>query len=239
MNHPLKKIGMKAILGDEINELIENKDFKTIEKIQADDKDIIDIETLPLMKTPKGVYTDSISQLSVSRCGERVWASYTPQPFKWKLLMQCFRTKKSLLYNFEHRDTVSAVIVSEDLGLAMTGGDDDIAVLYCLESGKTIKVFGTEVSCLLRVGSIVAVTDHDKEVRFFDLIKRKMLGVVPVEIGFDVLCMQLCIRKSFKNNQDSQLLLFLGGLESTEITEIILPEEIIKKSISHINSVIG
>jgi hypothetical protein len=227
---------MKAILGDEINELIQNNDLQAIENIQVNDESIIDIEKLPLLKTPKGVFTDSKKQLSVSQCGERFWGVHVTKYPNFRLLMQCFRTRKSLLFNYEHQGLISAVMVAEDLGLAMTVGHDDKTVLHCLDSGSTIKVFGIDVSCLFRLGSVVAVADFEKEVRFFDLIKQKMLDLPLVEIDFDVLCMQICTRKSPKNNKDCQSSLFLGGINSTQIIEIILPKAITQKSIILINS---
>jgi hypothetical protein len=229
---------MKAILGNEINELINKNDFQAIGKIKADDESIIEIDQLPLLKTPKGVLTDSIKDLSGSLSGERIWAMHITKYPKCRLLMQCFRTKKSLVFNYEHQNLTYAVIIAEDLGLGMTGGDDGKTVLHCLLSGKTIKILDIGVSCFFRLGSVVAVADFEKEVKFFDLIKQKMLDIVPVKTVYDILCIQSCIRKSLKNNPHPQLSLFLGGF-SKKIIEIILPEEITKKSITHINPLIG
>jgi hypothetical protein len=226
---------MKAILGDEINELIERKDLQAIENIKTDDESVIDIDQLPLLKTPKGVYTDLIRNLSVSRCGERIWGvHYTEYP-KWRLLMQCFRTRKIMVFNYEHQNGAMSVIVAENLGLAMTSGRDRKTVLHCLISGKTIKVVDIGVSCFYRLGSVVALGDSDKKkVRFFDLVKKKMLDVVPVETGFFILCMQMSIRNSLRNNQHPQSSLFLGGYKSSKIVKIILSKEIIQKSILYL-----
>jgi hypothetical protein len=222
---------MKVILGEEINELIEKKDFQGIENIQVDDGDIVDIDQLPLVKTPKGINLELIKNLFVSHCGERVWGSHITEHPKCKLLMQCFRTKKSLLFNYEHQKITSAMMIAEDLGLAMTGIYSGITVLHCLISGKTIKVLDIRITCFYRLGSVVVVTDFEEQISLFDLVKQQILDIAPAEIGLDITCMQRCIRQSPKNNQESQLILFLGEIDSTEITEIILPEAIAKKSI--------
>jgi hypothetical protein len=122
------------------------------------------------------------------------------------------------------------MMVAEDLGLAMTGGDCE-TVLHCLESGKTKEVLGFGVTCLLRFGSVVALTTIDKTVRFFDLIDEKMLDITPVNTGFFIYCMQLCVRRSLDMDQYSQLVLFLGGLKSTKIMEIRLPKALSCRSI--------
>jgi hypothetical protein len=130
-------------------------------------------------------------------------------------------------------------MIAEDVGLAMTSGIDGKTVLYCLESGKTIKVLEIRATCLFGLGSVVAVADClQTEVRFFDLIKQKMLDIPPIETGFVVLCVQMCIKNSLRNNPHPQSSLFVGGMESTEIMEIILPETITQKSTRYSNSLI-
>jgi hypothetical protein len=181
---------------------------------------------------------DFISQLSVSPCGKCIWGVHITEYPKSRLLMQCFQTRKSLLYNYEHQDIVLAVMIAEDLGLAMTGGRDNKAVLHCLQSGKTIKVLDFGVECLFRLGSVVALAVYDKEqIRFFDLVEQKMLNISPIETGLIIFFMQMRIGKFLKNNSNPQLSLLVEGTNSI-LMEIILPELITQKSNTHIKCII-
>jgi hypothetical protein len=131
-----------------------------------------------------------------------------------------------------------AVLVAEDLGLAMTGGLDSKTVLHCLETGKTLKVLELGIGgirCLYRLGSVTGVSGYETII-FFDMINQNKMDILPVNVECDVICMQMGIKKSLHKNHPHQTILFVGGSESIELTKIALPEEITKRSnLNHYN----
>jgi WD40 repeat protein len=223
---------MDVILGDEINELLKKKDFQSIQDIHAGDESIFQIEELPALVTPKGVYIESVKFFKVSHDGNRIWGLYLLKNLKCVLMMQCMRTRKSLIFNYVHQKPVLSVIVSEDLGLAMTGGADNKAVLNCLETGRTIKVikFGIpSIHCLLRLGSVVAVGGK-RTVLFFDLIEQEIMEIESIKTECIIDNMKLVIKKTSKHQNDIKWVLLVGGCNSNKLKGINLPKSITNKS---------
>jgi hypothetical protein len=109
--------------------------------------------------------------------------------------------------------------------------------LHSLHSGKTLKVVKDlgGVGCLFRVGSVVAFGGK-KQIIFYDLITQKQMEICPVKVECDVKCMQIGIKKSPRDNHP-QPILFVGGCNSSKLTEITLPKKIADKSNpNHYNS---
>jgi hypothetical protein len=231
---------MKQILGEEIDKLIKEKYFQSIKDLKADEENMMDIQDLKVESTTKGLDMSYLRRLAVSDDGSKAWGIHITESPKCRLLMQDFKTKKSLVYGYEHQDITLAVMVAEDLNLAMTGGNDEKTVLHCLRSGKTLKVvqdFGA-IGCIFRLGSVVALNnenddnenyDNHDEIVFFDLITQKQMEILPVKVECDVSCMQIGIKKLPQQNHP-QAMLFVGGHDSSKLTQINLPKEMTERS---------
>jgi hypothetical protein len=222
---------MKQILGEDINQMIKEKDFQSIKAIKGNEKNMTNINDLQVKSTTKGIFMEYLKILAVSHDGSKTWGIHVTEFPKCRLLMQDFKTKESLAYNYEHDQLALAVMVAEDLNLAMTGGNDEKTVLHCLESGKTLKVLKLGIGgigCFFQLGSVVAVSGYN-ELVFFDLITQKKMEIHSLKVECSVSCMQISLKKSLKVKYP-QPILFVGGDESSKLTKIILPKEITEKS---------
>jgi hypothetical protein len=223
---------MKEILGEQINEVLKQEDLEVIKEIKADQKIMKNIKDLNVKSTTKGVHMDFLRRFAVSDDGSRAWGIHITEFPKCRLLMQDFETGDSLAYDYEHQKLALAFMVAEDLNLAISGGNDYKTVLHCLQSGKTLQVLKLgigSIPCFYRLGSLVAVGGH-KQVSFFDLITRKQMEMLPVQVECEVRCMEMNIKESSEENHLPQSILFVGGSKSSKLTEIILPKEIVSKS---------
>jgi hypothetical protein len=238
MNHPLKKVEVKEVLGEEIGKLIKEGNMQAIKRIKADETSIKNIQDLQVKSTRKGVCMIFLRQLAVSEDGSKAWGIHITEhdsesnSQKSRLLMQNFETGKSLVFNYEYQNLGCALMVAETLNLAITGGCDQKPVLHCLQTGKTLKVLDLGVGgicCFFRFGSVVAV-NADEEVIFLDLTTQKIKDISQIKIEPNVICMQSSIRNSLEDKDSPQPILFLGGLKSTKLTRIIVPKIIISKS---------
>jgi hypothetical protein len=232
VNHPVKKVHMKHILGEEINQLLEKGDLHPIRGMEAERNAMESVKDLQVKSTSKGVHMDHLRRFAVSRDGSRAWGIHFTEYPKCRLLMEDFEGGDSLVYDHEHQHLALAFIIAESLNLAVTGGRDKKIVLHCLQSGRTLKVLemGTEsVTCFYLFGSVAAVAGKRK-VSFLDLITLEIMKTLPVEVECDVKCMQMGIKKSSKEKEPPFHVLFVGGSSSTKLTEIILPKEIENKS---------
>jgi hypothetical protein len=230
----VKKVEMAEILGEEIEELIKEGDIQAIKRIKADEHSIQSIQDLQVKSTNKGVSTDFLGSLAVSDDGSKAWGIHITEimPGKCRLLMQNFETGKSLIYNYEHQNLTCALMVAKDLNLAITGGHDEKTVLHCLQTGKTLKVLTLgiqKIACFYRVESVIAV-GGDQQVIFLDLNSEETMNMLSVEVDCLIFCMQLIIKKSSKEKQCPQHILFAGGSNSNKLTKIILPKQISSKS---------
>jgi hypothetical protein len=184
------------------------------------------------MVTPKGVFANFTTSLVISHDGDRIWSVRLLKKNKFRLLMQCFKTRKSLFFNFEHKKQVLSVMVAEDLGMVLSGGLDHKVVLHCLYTGKTIRVLKLGIRtiyCFLRLGNVVAIGGKHTVV-FYDLPKQKVMEIPAIKTECIISCMQLGIEKSSKKLQKNKCILLVGGPESTKLKHIILPKSIRKKS---------
>ena len=186
---------------------------------------------VPFVPTTQGLYIEDNKGLAVSSCGHRVWGcfiAYTDQDdVAYKLVRLGFRTDSAFPYNFEHRNIMISVRISEQLNLAMSGGCDKTLVLHDLTSGSIIKKFAMNsfVNCLLNLGTSLAVGQRST-VKFFDLGSKKRIRHISFEGGFKyILCFESKVLQDPGNGQ-RQLMLFVGRDETTEIQVITLPESI-------------
>jgi hypothetical protein len=222
---------MKQILGEDINEMIKEKDFHSIKGIEADEKNMKNIQDLEFKSTRKGVFICYLKRLAVSRDGSKAWGIHMTESPKCRLLMEDFENGDPLVYNYEHQKLALAVMVAEDLNLAMTGGNDNKTVLHCLHTGKTLKVLNLGIGgigCFYNLENVVAVGGY-KQVVFFDPITLEKMEIPFVKVECDVKCIQIGIKKSPRENR-SQPILFVGGNLSSKLTKILLPKDTIKKS---------
>jgi hypothetical protein len=147
--------------------------------------------------------------------------------------MQCFKSSETLFYDYENPNNIYAVMVAEDLKLAMTAGVGSKTVLHCLELGRTLRVFemGTRsIRCLYKLGGVVAVGGK-QEVSFFDLIEQRVMNQCPIKTECVITCMKMGVRKSPKTINKENIILFVGGVDSTQLANIILPKAITDKPI--------
>jgi hypothetical protein len=227
---------MQHILGEEIEELIKQGDIRAIKGIKADYASIKKIQDIQVKSTGKKVWMDLLRYLEISDDGSKAWGisifECDSETMKCKLVMHNFETGNSLVYNYQHQNLTLTLTVSEDLNLAVTGGFDDKIVLHCLESGKTLKVLDLGIgalSCFYKLGSVVAIAG-EKQVIFFDLLTKRRMKMLSVEVDCVIRCMQLSIEKSSQGEHSSQSTLFVGASDSTELIKIILPKKIAIKS---------
>jgi hypothetical protein len=223
---------MEDILGDEIGELLQQKNFQAIKEIQAKDESILEINKLPFYETPKGFFLNLIRSLQVSDDGKRLWGLQLVKYKRFVLLMQCLRTKKSRLFNYCHQNLTLSVMVAEDQGIVMTGGADSKVVLHCLNTGKTIKVLELEIKiilCLLKLGNVVVIAGEET-LLFFDLIKQEIMEIPPIKIEFTISYLHLGMKRYSENHQQKEWSLIVGGIDSTKLISVSLPELINEKS---------
>jgi hypothetical protein len=153
---------MKQILGEDIHNLIKEKDFQSI---KADEENMTNINDLQVKSTTKGVFMEFSKYLAVSQDEPKAWGIHLTESPKCRLLMQDFETGESLAFDYEHQDIAMTVMVAGDLNLAMTGGNYHRTVLHCLRSGKTLNVLILNIGsiiCCYRLGSVVAVAGLKK-----------------------------------------------------------------------------
>jgi hypothetical protein len=232
MNHPVKRVKMEQVLGGDINHLLKEGDFQAIGEMKGGTQRIKSIEDIWVESTSKGVYMRLLKRFSVSSDGSKTWGVHITESEKSRVLMQDFETGECLGYDYEHKESVLAVVVAEDLDLVITGGYDGKTVLHCLETGETLKVLDVGVKgvyCLFRLGSVVAVAGK-KQVEFLDLVTQKTMQMVSVEVECNVRCMQLGRKRSSRKNHPSRPILLIGGSFSTKVAEIKLPKEIVRRS---------
>jgi hypothetical protein len=234
----VKRVEMKQILGEEIEELIKQGDIQAIKEIKADEASMKNIQDVQVESTNKGVWMNDSKQLGVSANGSQAWGFYITEYdsqsefYKCQLLLQNFTTDKSLLYNYEHQQIACALIVAEDLNLCISGGYDDKIVLHCLHTGRTLKVVDLKmrgIRCFYRVGNVVAVGGRE-QVMFWDMTTKETMKMYPVKVESFVKCLMLSVKESSDEKQSVQRTLLVGGYHSSVFTEIILPEEITKRS---------
>ena len=168
--------------------------------------------------------------LSVSSCGDKVWACQIQKKVKnnkyiSRLMMYDFKKKSYFLYDYEHQDLILSVLVSETFKLAMSGGSDKTLMLHGLESGKTIKRFDMKygsITCLFDLGTAVAVAD-EHTVRLLDIETRKMGQFEVKAEGMYINCMN----QSFgRIDQNDKMALLVGGALANKIDKINIPKAI-------------
>jgi hypothetical protein len=182
--------------------------------------------------SPRGILINLKRSLKLSDDGERLWGLHLFEKKKCLVLMQCLKSQKSFLFNYEHQNLAFSVMVAEDLGLAMSGGTDTKVVLHCLNTGKTIKVLELGIKaifCFQRLGSVVAISGEQMVV-FFDLIKREIMTTSPIKIKGIIICMQLRMKQYSENLNKEEWSLILGGSDAKQLISLSLPELINEKS---------
>ena len=171
--------------------------------------------------------------LSVSSCGDKVWAGHIIKKVNKKyisrLMMYDFKKKSHFLYDHEHTNLIVSVVISEEFKSAMSGGWDKTLVLHGLETGKTIKRFVMKygyIQCLFDLGTAVAVGDKHT-VRFLELETRKM-SQFKVKINEkSILCMNLSIgERDHNNNVD----LLIGRQNSNKMEKICISKAIARNA---------
>ena len=226
-NHPIKRISLVTLLGQEASSMVLNEHKDQLSKFK--ETGVVDLGSLPFCSESQGVFMDFVSGLSVSSSGHKVWAGQIQKKIKNKyissLLMYDFKKKSHFLYEYEHKDLILSVLVSETFKLAMSGGFDKTLVLHDLKSGKTVKRFDMKYGylfCLFDLSTAVAVGDFNT-VRILDLETREMLQSEVKAGGEYINCMNLSTRGSDQNNN---MCLLVGGEMSNKIEKISIPETI-------------
>ena len=112
--------------------MILNGQKDTLSKLK--ENKFVDLENLLFFSSSQEVFLDFVSGLSVSSCGDKVWACQIQKKVDNKyisrLLMYDFQKKSHFLYEYEHQDFIVSVLVSETFGLVMSGGWDETLVLH-------------------------------------------------------------------------------------------------------------
>jgi hypothetical protein len=214
LNFPVKRF--------EVETIAESQSF--LEKLFRKKENISEVN-LKCLETKKGINMDLLRRMAVSENGDFVWGNHLSEFPKGRVLRQCFSTGESLLYDYEHENIVLSVLVVEDLQTVISGGLDKKAILHDLDSGKTNKIIDLKygyLTCLYRLGNVVAVGDEDR-VRFFDLVNRKHMDVPHIEFKGSANCMLIREGKSKENNVE-----LLVGNYSPELKQITLVDKIIK-----------
>jgi hypothetical protein len=131
-----------------------------------------------------------------------------------------------LYYDYEHEDVGVAVMVAEDMNLALSGGNDQRTVLHDLRTGQTRHIIPMQnggLSCIHRLGIYVAFGDENF-VWFYDLLEQCQVSMENIQInGLQSLCMQLG-KVTGANDGESKVTLFVGGMDSSTLTLVNLPD---------------
>ena len=190
---------------------------------------VVNEATLPFCSSSQGFHIGFVKSLSVSSCGDKVWACQIQKKVNKKylsrLMMYDFKKKSHFLYDYEHQRLIYSVLVSEEFKLAMSGGWDNTLVLNSLETGKTIKRFDMKygnLRCLFDLGTAVAFGDLHT-VRILDLDTKEMEQFEVKVRGEFITCMNLSTRES---DQNDKMALLVGGYNSNKLDKISIPKAI-------------
>ncbi|MEL6803105.1 MAG: hypothetical protein AAFO91_04880 [Bacteroidota bacterium] len=224
-NHPLKRISLADLLRFKVSSMVTNKSSDKLLRLK--ESDILDQETLPFSSSCEGVWLNFVNGLSVSSCGDKVWACRIQKKvdnrYISRLMVQDFQ-KDSRMYDYEHQNLILCVSVSEAFDVCLSGGYDQTLAVHDLESRKLLFTLDMnhQVSCLLDLGSAVAVGDGHT-VRFLDL-DIKQIGREPgvKTLGDSIACMDLSLGKT---TQNGQMYVLVGGSNSSQIDKVAVPKE--------------
>ena len=182
-------------------------------------------QSLAFSSSSQGVYAILAKGLSVSSCGQKVWACQIQQRVKSKyvsrLAMLDFESDSCFLYDYEHPRLVGSVLVSEAFDVAVSGGKDETLVLHGLRSGKTLKTVDMKhgyLRSLLDLGTAVAVGD-EHTLRFLDLETQEMDHLELKAKGDYIKCMGLA-------TGSHTLALLVGADKSNRVTKLPVPQTI-------------
>jgi hypothetical protein len=196
---------------------------------EEEDSGIIQEKDIQCVSSKAKVFTELVRSMAVSEDGNFLWGIHITEALKSTLIRVSFENGEVLTYSHEHKKVAFAVMVSEEFGVAMTGGNDQRVVVHDLWSGLVRRIIQTpkcRVHCLFALGRC-AVIVQKKRVRFFDLVEGDYVQDEPtVELKENVKCMQLAVKKS---KGEKELVLLLAG-KSPKLKEVKIKPNIRDKS---------
>ena len=221
-------MGLVHLLGEEAFSRVLNRGTDQSDSFESE---AITLASLPVSESGQGVCILYAKALSVSSCGERVWACQIQEKvrddYQSRLVRLDYETDSSLFYDYKHPDLIVSVLVSEALKIAMSGGFEKTLVLHALDTGKTLRRIDMKygfVRCLFDLGSAVVVGD-EHTLRFLDLETQKMSLTEVRTTGDWIKCVGLSISRADENQE---MTLLVGGQNSNKVGKITVPQTITK-----------
>jgi WD40 repeat protein len=217
----VKRFHAHDLIGKQGIEYLTQKNYKKLE--EAKNESIVDEKTIPHLSTKHKIMVGYLKHMAVSLDAEHVWGSQMALSPSFKLVRLSFSREEILYYDQGHETYIHTVLVSDDLNLVVTGGEDKKALLHDLQTGKTLRVIPMEkgtLGCLFRLGNLIVMGDMDT-IRFYDMADRreKWFGKISSK-GGNCFCMEVAKKRGANEDDSDKLLLFLGACYSFEITQV-------------------
>ena len=148
---------------------------------------------------------------------------------KSKIVKHDFHKKDTVFYDYEHKNLVVCVMVSESLNFLLSGGLQEKTVLSDLTSGKTLKILDSAVRldcCFANFGALVAF-GMKRSVGFLDLETQEIIPITSITSRCQEISCMVLYWKEDKSRKSRDLCLFVGGNKSEcKFDWISLPQEI-------------
>lgn len=225
-NHPIKRITLKELLNPESED--QNRKYNFSKLLIPNNKESRE-KNLIFSSTTIGAYTESIQSFSVSSCGEKVWFNHILNSnqatdfYKSKVIMYNFETKQKCIYDYEHKSSLSIVLVLESLNYVLSAGKNCHLVLNDIYSGKVVKIFKNTYFVVMSFFDLSTVfgLKISKNAAFIDLEKREKKDA---ELSLDYYKIKSIKSniKGYQNNSKNKYSFIVGGYPSSIIFKILI-----------------
>ena len=146
---------------------------------------------------------------------------------QYQLVKENVVTKESLYFKYRHELPAESVILYESENVVMSGGLDQMTVIYNWMTGivlKTMHLIIGPISSLFRVGDL-AVLGENHSLRFLDTrkdVELKMMDPIQTHCKF-VSCMDV-IPVKMQYDEEPQKILVYGGSESGNLNTMVFDQ---------------
>jgi hypothetical protein len=165
--------------------------------------------------------------LKISKDSNWVVAIQVTDYQQYQLVKENLKTKKCLYFKYRHEVPAESVLLYESKNIVMTGGLDQMLVIYNWTSGVVMKVIHLvigPISSLFRIGHL-GVLGESHALRFVDTrddIEFKMMDPLATHCKF-VSCMEVVPFQNSVTEEPGHLLVY-GGSDSGNLNTFILEE---------------
>lgn len=165
--------------------------------------------------------------LKISKDSNWVVAIQVTDHQQFQLVKENLKTKKCLYFKYRHEVPAESVLLYESKNIVMTGGLDQMLVIYNWTTGvvnKVIHLVIGPISSLFRVGHL-GVLGENFTLRFVDTrndIEFKMMDPVSTHCKF-VSCMEIVPFQSKVTDETKHLLIY-GGSDSGNLNTFVLED---------------